>query len=85
MTVKKPILCPHEGCNIVTAVPIDCSLYLTSAAAGFFPHGFRCRVHKHDLPDVSPQPFSAPPRMTEAQYARYRTEKAAAEQTKAAA
>lgn len=66
---RKPITCPaplpgDKSCGVVTAVPWGGQMWLTDAAAGFYPHGFRCKAHKrHDVPDIHPQPAGAPPRL----------------------
>lgn len=65
--VKEPITCPGDGrgptCSVVTAVPWQGRMYLTQDAAGWAPHGYRCRAHRRPLPDLMPQPADAPPRL----------------------
>lgn len=63
--VKKPIRCPEWPCDVITAVPFEGQMWLTADAAGFYPHGYRCRAHKTRQPDVVPQPADAPPRLRE--------------------
>lgn len=68
--VRKPIKCPC--CSVVTAVPIDGRMYLTDAAAGFYPSGYRCKAH--GVPAVKPQPLDAPRRVTPELWARFLAE-----------
>lgn len=64
--VKKPIRCPEEGCDVITAVPVDGVVHLTSAAAGFYPSGFRCHRHSCGEPIDTPRGWGPPPpRLTE--------------------
>lgn len=65
--VRKPIKCPC--CSVITAIPVDGRMYLTPAAAGFFPNGYRCRAH--GAAELVPQPGDAPERLTEQQAAFY--------------
>lgn len=67
--VRKPIKCPC--CSVITAIPVDGRMYLTPAAAGFYPHGYCCRNHSDAALTRRPQPADAPERLTEKQVAFY--------------
>lgn len=80
--VRKPIKCP-KCCSVITAIPVDGWMYLTPAAAGFFPSGYRCRTC--GVPELVPQPAGAPERLTEKQVEFYLAKIAEREAAKEAA
>lgn len=65
---RNPIVCPgdyrHGSCSVITAVPINGMMWLTEDAAGFYPHGYRCKFHADAASALNPQPGDAPPRAT---------------------
>jgi hypothetical protein len=64
--VKKPILCPYCR-KVVTAIPYDYQMWLTPEAAGFYPHGYRCKACVDPrAKTLVPQPHGGPKRLTEA-------------------